>query len=94
MICVMLKSVGNISLLNAYTKEGENNTLKNGLMSEGAGVAIAGALGGIGIGSSSGATGLVVVSGIAAKRVGLGLGIFLILCGFLPAIGWVFSYSP
>ncbi len=94
MICVMLKSVGNISLLNAYTKEGEKNTLKNGLMSEGAGVAIAGALGGIGIGSSSGATGLVVGTGIAAKRVGLGLGIFLILCGFLSAIGWVFHILP
>ena len=94
MICVMLKSVGNISLLNAYTKEGEKNTLKNALMSEGAGVAIAGALGGIGIGSSSGATGLVVGTGIAAKRVGLGLGVFLILCGFLPAIGWVFHILP
>lgn len=85
MICVMLKSVGNISLLNAYTKEGEKNTLKNGLMSEGAGVAI---------GSSSGAMGLVVGTGIAAKRIGLGLGVFLILCGFLPAIGWVFHILP
>jgi NCS2 family nucleobase:cation symporter-2 len=94
MICVMLKSVGNISLLNAYTKAGEKNTLKNGLLSEGAGVAITGALGGIGIGSSSGATGLVVGTGIAAKKVGLGLGIFLILCGFLPAIGWVFHILP
>ena len=94
MICVMLKSVGNISLLNAYTREGRNDTLKNGLLSEGAGIAIAGALGGVGIGSSSGATGLVVGTGIAAKRVGLGLGVFLILCGFLPAIGWVFHILP
>ena len=94
MICVMLKSAGNITLLNAYTKEGRKNALKNGLLSEGAGIAITGALGGVGIGSSSGATGLVVGSGIAAKRVGLGLGIFLILCGFLPAIGWFFHILP
>ncbi len=76
MICVMLKSVGNISLLNAYTKEGRKNTLQNGLMSEGAGIVIAGALGGVGIGSSSGATGLVVGTGIASRRIGLGLGFF------------------
>ncbi len=76
MICVMLKSVGNISLLNAYTREGRKNTLQNGLMSEGAGIVIAGALGGVGIGSSSGATGLVVGTGIASRRIGLGLGFF------------------
>ena len=94
MLCVMIKTVGNVGLMNSYTKGGEVNTLKNGLFTEGAGAAITGAIGGVGIGSSSSCTGLVIGTGIAARKIGLGLGLFLILCAFVPAVGWIFYILP
>ena len=94
MLCVLIKTVGNIGLQNSYTKGGEVNTLRNGLFTEGAGIVITGAIGGAGIGSSSSCTGLVIGTGIAARKLGLGLGLFLILCAFLPAVGWMFYILP
>ncbi len=94
MLCVMLKSAGNISLLDTYTGESNKNNLRRGLFSEGFGAMLCSAVGGIGIGSSASNTGLVPGTGIAARSIGLGLGLLLIICGFLPAIGWFFHVLP
>ncbi|MDO5845576.1 MAG: solute carrier family 23 protein [Methanocorpusculum sp.] len=93
-ICIVMKTVGNISLMSAYTGKGDKNTLRRGLFAEGAGLALTGALGGMGVGTSSSSTGLIVSTGIASRKVGFGIGILFILCGFLPAVGWVFHILP
>lgn len=94
MLCVMLKSAGNITLLDEYTGETNKNNLRRGILSEGFGAALCSAIGGIGIGSSASNTGLIPGTGIASRNVGIGLGLFLIICGFLPAIGWFFHVMP
>lgn len=94
MICTMLKTLGNISLANSYTRQEDGNSLKRGLFAEGAGNVVSGLIGGIGTGSSSSGTGLVIGTGIASRKVMLILGIFLIACGFLPVIGWLFFILP
>lgn len=94
MLCVMLKSAGNIALLDEYTGETNKNNLRRGILSEGFGAALCSAIGGIGIGSSASNTGLIPGTGIASRNIGIGLGLFLILCGFLPAIGWFFHAMP
>lgn len=94
MLCVMLKSAGNIALLDEYTGETGRGNLRRGILSEGFGAAVCSAIGGIGIGSSASNTGLIPGTGIASRKIGLGLGLFLIICGFLPAIGWFFHIMP
>lgn len=94
MLCVMLKSAGNISLLDEYTGGTNKNNLRRGILSEGFGAALCSAIGGIGIGSSASNTGLIPGTGIASRNIGVGLGLLLIICGFLPAIGWFFHIMP
>ena len=93
-ICIVMKSTGSITMLKNYTKKGDRKTVSRGRFAEGLGLSITGALGGIGVGTSASAAGLVVSTGIASKKVGIGLGILLILCGFFPVFGWVFSIIP
>lgn len=94
MLCILLKSAGNISMLDEYTGQTNQNNLKRGILSEGFGAAVSAAIGGIGIGSSSSNVGLSIGTGITSRKIGAGLGIFLIICGFLPAIGWFFTILP
>ena len=93
-ICLVMKTTGNIEMLNRYTKSESKKSLRRGLFAEGVGLTISGILGGIGTGTSSSAAGLVVSTGVAARKVGFGLGILLIICGFLPVIGWFFHLIP
>jgi len=93
-ICIVMKTAGNITLLKGYTGKGDEKTMKRGLFAEGLGLGITGVLGGIGVGTSSSATGLVIGTGIASRKVGVGLGILLIICGFFPIFGWIFGIIP
>ncbi|HJJ57431.1 MAG TPA: purine/pyrimidine permease [Methanocorpusculum sp.] len=93
-ICIVMKSTGNFTMIKNYTKKGDRKTISRGLFAEGLGLGITGALGGIGVGTSSSAAGMVVSTGIASKKVGIGLGILLIICGFFPIFGWIFSIIP
>ncbi|HJJ35803.1 MAG TPA: purine/pyrimidine permease [Methanocorpusculum sp.] len=93
-ICLVMKTTGNIEMLNRYTKSESKKSLRRGLLAEGIGLTISGFLGGIGTGTSSSAAGLVVSTGVAARKVGFGLGILLIICGFLPVFGWFFHLIP
>lgn len=93
-ICIMLKTSGNISLMNEYSGVGDRNTLKHGLFAEGIGVAFTGLIGGIGIGSCSSSVGLAVGTGITSRKIGLGIGILLILAAFFPCVGWFFDILP
>lgn len=93
-ICLVMKTSGNIMLLDKYTKNESKTSLRKGLFSEGLGLMISGVLGGIGTGTSSSAAGLVVSTGVAARRVGIGLGILMIICGFMPVFGWFFNLIP
>jgi len=93
-ICIVMKTTANISIMNNYTGKGNEKEVRKGLFSEGLGLGITGALGGIGVGTSSSAVGLVVSTGIASRKIGIGIGILLILCGFFPIFGWIFSVIP
>lgn len=93
-ICIVLKTLANINMLNGYTNSYKKNNVRRGLFAEGIGISITGAIGGIGTGSSSSGTGLVLGTGIASKKIGIGIGVLLIICGFLPSIGWVFHILP
>ena len=93
-VCIMLKTSGNISLMTAYTSTGDRNTLKHGLLAEGAGVTLTGLIGGIAIGSSSSSVGLAVGTGITSRKVGVGIGILMIISAFFPCVGWFFDILP
>ncbi|HJK01405.1 MAG TPA: hypothetical protein O0X73_03815 [Methanocorpusculum sp.] len=94
MLCVMLKSAGNISLLDEYIGGINQNNLRRGIFSEGLGVVLCSVIGGIGIGSSASNISLIRGTGIASRSIGIFLGIFLIFCGFFPIIGWFFHVMP
>ncbi|HJJ71948.1 MAG TPA: hypothetical protein O0X95_02180, partial [Methanocorpusculum sp.] len=55
---------------------------------------LTGALGGIGVGTSSSDAGLVVSTGIASRKIGIGVGLLLILFGFMPVVSWMFCILP
>ena len=93
-ICIIMKTAGNLTLLSSYTKKGDRKTLSRGLLLEGAGLSITGVLGGIGVGTSSSDAGLVVSTGIASRKIGFGVGLLLILFGFMPAVAWGFNILP
>lgn len=93
-ICIIMKTAGNLTLLSAYTKNGNRKTLSRGLFIEGAGLSLTGALGGIGVGTSTSDAGLVVSTGIASRKFGVGIGILLIIFGFMPFFGWMFYILP
>jgi NCS2 family nucleobase:cation symporter-2 len=94
MLCVMLKSAGNIAFLDEYTGEIGRDSLRRGIFSEGFSVAFCSVVGGIGIGSSASNAALISGTGIASRNIGFGLGLFLIICGFFPVIGWFFHIMP
>ncbi len=93
-VCLVMKTTSNIDMLNRYTRSEPKKSLRRGIFAEGAGLLISGVLGGTGTGTSSSAAGLVVSTGVAARRVGFGLGILLIICGLLPVFGWFFHLIP
>ena len=93
-VCIIMKTAGNLTLLSSYTGKGDRNTLSRGLLLEGAGLSLTGALGGIGVGTSSSDAGLVVSTGIASRKIGVGVGLLLILFGFMPVVAWVFRILP
>ena len=93
-ICIIMKTAGNLTLLSSYTRKGDRKTLSRGLFLEGAGLSLTGALGGIGVGTSSSDAGLVVSTGIASRKIGIGVGLLLILFGFMPVVSWMFCILP
>lgn len=93
-ICIIMKTAGNLTLLSSYTGRGDRKTLSRGLLLEGAGLSLTGALGGIGVGTSSSDAGLVVSTSIASRKIGVGVGLLLILFGFMPVVSWIFCILP
>ncbi len=93
-VCIVMKTTGNLTLLTGYTRSGSRHSLSRGLFLEGVGLSLSGALGGIGVGTSSSNTGLIISTGIASRRVGFGLGLLLLLCGFMPVVGWLCHHLP
>lgn len=93
-ICIALKTLANIHLMNAYTNEFNRKNVRKGLFSEGLGISLTGLFGGVGIGSSLSAGGIVIATGVASRKIGLGLGVLMIVCGFFPVIGLVFHIIP
>ena len=93
-ICIIMKTAGNLTLLSGYTGKGDRKTLSRGLLLEGAGLSLTGALGGIGVGTSSSDAGIVISTGVASRKIGFGVGILLILFGFMPVVAWIFHILP
>src|SRR5690606_2670976 len=60
-------------------------SLKRGLLADGLGNVVAGAVGTMGLSPFSGSIGLSVATGVKARRVGLAVGVIFIVLAFFPA---------
>ena len=96
MICVMLKSVSNIAVINTHCSRSDPNQVhvRRGVCAEGVANSLSGILGGVGVGMSSTNTGLILATGIASRWIGIALGFVLLAAAFFPMLTGILYIMP
>jgi xanthine permease XanP len=97
-IAATLKTVGVITacqrINDASWVRPDMTSLSRGVLADGMGTAAAGALGSVGLNTSTPCTGLAAATGLTSRVVGYAAGGILILLGFLPMLTGVFVLMP
>lgn len=97
-VAAALKVVGNVTtsqkINDADWLRADMRTITRGVVADGLGSVAAGALGGHGLNSSTGAVGLASATGVASRRVAWSVAGVLLVLAFVPALGALFSLMP
>ena len=97
-IAATLKTVGVITacqrINDASWVRPDMASLSRGVLADGMGTAAAGALGSVGLNTSTPCTGLAAATGLTSRVVGYAAGGILMLLGFLPMLTGVFVLMP
>jgi xanthine permease XanP len=97
-IAATLKTVGVITacqrINDASWVRPDMTSLSRGVLADGMGTAAAGALGSVGLNTSTPCTGLAAATGLTSRVVGYAAGGILMLLGFLPMLTGVFVLMP
>ena len=97
-IAATLKTVGVITacqrINDASWVRPDMASLSRGVLADGMGTAAAGALGSVGLNTSTPCTGLAAATGMTSRVVGYAAGGILMLLGFLPMLTGVFVLMP
>lgn len=97
-VAATLKVMGNVTTLqkanDADWVRADMKKVSRGLMSDGVGTAIAGAIGAVGLNSSPSVVGLATASGVHSRYVAYPLAALLVVLAFLPKVGAFFYLMP
>lgn len=97
-IAATLKVVGNVTTAqranDADWLRADMRTITRGVVADGLGSVAAGALGGHGLNSSTGAVGLASATGVTSRRVAWSVAGILLVLAFVPGLGLLFSLIP
>ncbi len=98
MICVTLKSVGDITTCQRINdldwKRPDMKNVRGGILVDGIGDVISGLLGTYGQSTSSGNIGLSIGTGATSRYIGYSLGIILIVLACFPKLAMIFVIMP
>jgi NCS2 family nucleobase:cation symporter-2 len=97
-IAASLKVIGNVTTSqkanDATWVRADMRTISRGVMADGLGNVVAGALGVQGTNSSTSAVGLATATGVASRRVAWSIAAILLLVAFVPKVGHLFNLMP
>jgi len=97
-IAATLKVVGNVTTAqranDADWLRADMRTITRGVVADALGSVAAGALGGHGLNSSTGAVGLASATGVTSRRVAWSVAGILLVLAFVPGLGLLFSLIP
>jgi NCS2 family nucleobase:cation symporter-2 len=97
-VAATLKVMGNVTTAqkaaNADWVRADMNNVSRGVLADGLGTIIAGAIGVQGLNSSPTAVGLATATGVLSRRVAWSIAGVLLLLAFLPKIGTLFYLMP
>jgi xanthine permease XanP len=79
---------------NASWKRADMHSVSRGILADGLGNAVSGALGGFGVGVSSANLGLCMATGATSRGIGVLTGILFLIIGFLPRISFFLAVIP
>ncbi len=97
-LCSSLKSVGDMITCQKINdddwKEPDMKSISNGLLAGGIGTFLSGALGGLGVGSSSSNVGVSAATGATSRYIGIAAGGLFIIFALFPKITALFALMP
>jgi NCS2 family nucleobase:cation symporter-2 len=97
-VAAALKAMGNVTTCqkagDADWVRPDMGTIGSGVVADGLGTAIAGALGTQGLSSSTGAIGLASATGVMSRHVGWSVAAILFALAFLPGLGRILYLMP
>lgn len=97
-VAAALKVIGNVTISQKANDSGwvraDMRTISRGVLADGLGSAVAGAIGSAGINSSTGAVGLATATGVASRRIGWSIASILLVLAFVPKLGLLFNSIP
>ena len=97
-VAATLKVMGNVTTCqkvnDADWVRADVRSIGRGVVGDGLGSVVAGALGAHGLNSSTSAVGLATATGVTSRRVALSVAAFLLVLAFVPKLGQLFYLMP
>lgn len=97
-VAATLKVMGNVTTCqkvnDADWVRADMRSIGRGVVGDGLGSVVAGALGAHGLNSSTSAVGLATATGVTSRRVALSVAAFLLVLAFVPKLGQLFYLMP
>lgn len=97
-VAASLKVVGNVTTCqkanDADWVRADMRSISRGVLADGMGTVVAGALGAHGLNSSTAAVGLGSATGVTSRRVGHSVAAILLILAFVPKLGLLFYLMP
>ncbi|WP_213958692.1 solute carrier family 23 protein [Variovorax sp. dw_954] len=97
-VAAVLKTIGNVTTSQKANQanwvRADMRTVGGGVMADGLGNVVAGALGAHGMNSSTGAVGLASATGVTSWRVGYSIAAILLVAAFVPKLGLLVNLMP
>ena len=97
-IATSLRAIGDFTSMQKINdsrwQRADMGSIRRGLISNGIGMMIGGALGSVGLSTSSSSVGLSVTTGVTSRSVGFATGVVFIVLAFLPAVHELIILAP
>ena len=97
-VAASLKVIGNVTTSQKANQvnwvRADMRSISKGVLADGLGNIVAGAIGAPGINSSTSAVGLANATGVASRRIAYSIAAILLVCAFVPKLGHLFNLMP
>ncbi|MEO6032194.1 MAG: solute carrier family 23 protein, partial [Burkholderiaceae bacterium] len=97
-VAASLKVIGNVTTSQKANQanwvRADMRSISKGVLADGIGNMVAGAIGAPGINSSTAAVGLATATGVASRRIAYSIAAVLLVFAFVPKLGYLFNLMP